>query len=190
MRIIPFVFYEYLCYRISLLCLQFKGEDVYLSNMKKTILLLIVICILLATGYISITIIPKQSTVLDQFYYAMDKFYLPASNSTGFKRKFLAQKAVTAFEKVVKYFPESKQTLVIMEAYFYQGMALRELGENNAAVEAFYACFSANVPAVALDSYDANMMNYKDIAWNALMELREYVPMDYLEKIDEYEPMQ
>ena len=67
-------------------------------------------------------------------------------------------------------------------------MSLRQLEDMEKACDAFYACFSYDVPATPLDDYEAEMISYKEEAWNALMELREYLTDEYLEETDTYEP--
>ena len=134
--------------------------------------------------------IQKQSSALDQFYHAMETYYFPASKAIGDERKKLAKQAAEALSAVWKYFPDCEDQLILMEAYYYQGMSFVELGESKKAMEAFYSCFSnKHVPAAATNDYEADMMSYKNDAWYALMELREYLPPEYLNYVDLYKPL-
>jgi hypothetical protein len=161
-------------------------------NRKKVKRVAVLLCLaVLVTGFAEQERIPKQGSALDQFYYAMETFYFPAAEAAGTDRQALAQKAADALVAVWTYFPDTQEKLVLMEAHFYQGMSLIELKEFEKAVAAFYHCFTdEHVPAAATNEYEADMMNYKNNAWYALMELREYLPWDHLERVDDYEPLE
>ena len=169
--------------------LLFIFQGSIISSMKKNVILVVMVLMaVLLAGCSGGKEIPKQKSALDQFYYAMETYYFPASYAEGEKQKRLAKKAADSLKAVWTYFPESEEKLVLMEAHFYQGMSLRQLEEPEKAGEAFYACYSFDVPGTALNDHDMAMISYKDESWNALMELREYLPDEYLNEIDIYEP--
>ena len=159
--------------------------------MKDYLYYLVIVLFLLMPSYVfgGNVAIPRQSNALDQFYHAMETYYFPASKAIGDERKKLAKQAAESLAAVWEYFPNCKSQLILMEAYYYQGMSFVELGESKKAMEAFYSCFSnKHVPAAATNDYEADMMSYKNDAWYALMELREYLPPEYLNYVNLYKP--
>ena len=115
--------------------------------------------------------VPRQADAMEQFSYAMTKYYFPAARAEGEKRREMCGKAIVALSAVWGNFPQSKDTLSLMEAQFYAGLCHKELKQRREAAGAFLAALRYPVPGAAINRSDATKMSYHEAARRELLEL-------------------
>jgi len=90
--------------------------------------------------------IPKKESALEQYFYARDNFYEPATRATGEERLRLYRLNILALQMVIDEFHNPQSITTRTLAQYEQGRCYLELGEKRKAREAFNKCLKYPLP--------------------------------------------
>jgi hypothetical protein len=86
------------------------------------------------------TSMARQSDALTQYFMARDDYYRPAFKVRGQVRQERLRQAVSAFQAVVRYFPDEPSLTTRALAEYYTGLCQLHLGETLRARHSFVRC--------------------------------------------------